>query len=93
MHEGERNCLKYLKKVWTRKEERGAKILKRRGGGQTGSRGGSLEKVGGWNPLTNYGKYFFLVFILKPTERAYFNFNTLTLKQIFLKTKTFSLKN
>ena len=68
MHEGERNCLKYLKKVWTRKEERGAKILKRRGGGQTGSRGGSLEKVGGWNPLRNYGKYFFLGFILKPTN-------------------------
>ena len=46
------NCLKYLKRGWSRKEGGGNKHLKKRG--QAGLRGGYLKKGGGWNPLTNY---------------------------------------
>ena len=45
-------CLKYLQRGWNRKEERGHKNLKKRGGKLV------LEvdalKKGGWNHLTNY---------------------------------------
>ena len=45
------DCLKYLKRGWSRKEGRKAKILK--SGGKLGQGVGVL-KNGGWNPLTNY---------------------------------------
>ena len=52
MREGGGNCLKYLKRVWNRKEGRGDKNFKK--GGQAGSRGGCLKRGGGgWNHLTN----------------------------------------
>ena len=44
MREGERNCLKYLKRGWNRTEGRGHKDYKKEG--QIGSRGGCLQKVG-----------------------------------------------
>ena len=53
MRESGGNYLKYLKRGWNRKEERGDKDFKN--GGQAGSRGRCLNKGGGWNPLTNYG--------------------------------------
>ena len=52
MCEGGRNCVKYLKRRWNRKEGRGSKNFKKRG--QAGARGGCLKKRRGWNPLTNY---------------------------------------
>ena len=53
MCEGGRNCLKYLKRGWNRKEGGGHKDLEK--GGQAGSGGGCLKKGVGWNPLMNYG--------------------------------------
>ena len=55
MRESGGNCLKYLKREWNRKEEKGNKDFKKRG--QAGSRGGCALKRGGGscNPLTNYG--------------------------------------
>ena len=66
LREGGKNCLKYIKRGWNRKEERGNKDLKRGGGGGEaaglgggggggagGVRGGGPRKRGGWNPLTN----------------------------------------
>ena len=54
MHEGGRNCLKYLKRGGTEKNGGDTKILKR--GWASGSRNGCLKKEG-WNPyklwLTN----------------------------------------
>ena len=48
--EGGENCLKYIKRGWNRKEERGNKDLKK-GGEQAGLRGGCLEKgEGGLEP-------------------------------------------
>ena len=44
---------KISQKEWNRKEGRGYKDLKRRGG-NLGQRVGTLKKWG-WNPLTNYG--------------------------------------
>ena len=41
---------------WNRKEGRGNKDFKK--GEQAGSRGGSLKKGAGWNPLTNYESNF-----------------------------------
>ena len=41
MSEGERKCLKYLKRGWNRKEGWGHKDLKK--GGQAGSRDGCLK--------------------------------------------------
>ena len=52
MHEGGRNCLKYLKRGWNRKEWRGNKDFKRGGRGQAGSRGVLKREAG--DPLTNY---------------------------------------
>ena len=51
MREGGRNCVKYLKSGWNRKEGRGNKNFKK--GGQAGSKGGYL-KEGALEPLTNY---------------------------------------
>ena len=49
----EEDCLKYLKRGWTRKEGKGHKDLKK--GGQLGQGVGALKVGrGGWNPLTNY---------------------------------------
>ena len=45
MHEGGGNCLKYLKKGWSRKGGRGNKDFKK--GKRAGSRGGCLEKGAG----------------------------------------------
>ena len=45
MREGERNCLKYLKRGWNRTEGRGHKDYKKEG--QIGSKGGCLKKVEG----------------------------------------------
>ena len=45
--EGVGNCLKYLKRQWSRKERRENKDFKKGGG-----RGESLTK--GWEPLRNY---------------------------------------
>ena len=42
--EGEEHYLKYLKRGWNRKEERGQKDFKK--GRQAGSRGGCLKKWG-----------------------------------------------
>ena len=49
LHEDEWNCLKYLKRGWNRTEGRGHKYFKK--GGQAGSRGGCLKKVGAGTPL------------------------------------------
>ena len=46
---GWRVCLKYIKRGWNRKEERGNKDFKK---GGTSSRGVCLKE--GWNPHTNY---------------------------------------
>ena len=43
--EGGRNCLKYLKRGWKRKEQRGNKDLKR--GGELGQGVGAIKKGGG----------------------------------------------
>ena len=57
MLEGGGNCLKYLKRGWNRTEGKGHKDFKKEGG-QAGSRGGYLKKGGGgWNHLTNYGRF------------------------------------
>ena len=58
MSEGRGNCLKYLRRHWNRKEKRGNKDFKKKGGGgQAGSRGKYLKKrERGWNLLTNYGE-------------------------------------
>ena len=45
MREGGGNCVKYLKRGWNRKEGRGNKDFKKRGG-QAGSRGECLKKGG-----------------------------------------------
>ena len=46
LHQGGRNCVKYLKRGWNRKEGRGnKKFLK---GRQAGSRDGCLKKDGGF---------------------------------------------
>ena len=42
MREGGRKCLKYLKRGWDGKQERGNKNFKKEG--QAGSRGGCLKK-------------------------------------------------
>ena len=52
MREGGGNCLKYLKRVWNRKEGRGLKDFKK--GGKLGQEVVVLKKGGDWNPLTNY---------------------------------------
>ena len=49
MHEGRGNCLKYLKRRWSRTEGRGNKDLKKEG--QAGSRGGYLKKGEAGTPL------------------------------------------
>ena len=57
MHEGGGNCVKYLKKGWNRKEERGDKKFKTNGegGGRSYVKGWVPKKGGGgWNLLTNY---------------------------------------
>ena len=50
MREDRKNCLKYLKRGWNRKEGKGNKNFKK-GGGQAGSRGGCLKKSGAGTPL------------------------------------------
>ena len=46
--EGGGNCVKYLKRAWNRKEGKGSRDLKNKGGGeQAGPRGGCLKKGGG----------------------------------------------
>ena len=56
MHEGGGNCLKYLKREWNRKEGRGNKVIKNRGGGGKLDQGvGALKGGEGWNLLMNYG--------------------------------------
>ena len=54
MREGGGNCLKYLKRGWTRKVGKGNKDFKR--GDKLGQGVGALKKGGGggWNPLTSY---------------------------------------
>ena len=47
---GWRDCLKYLKREWNRKEGRGNKDFKK-GGGQAGSRGGCLKTREAGTPL------------------------------------------
>ena len=49
--ESERNCLKYLKRGWNKKEGRGNKDFKIEV--QDGSRGKCLKKVGAGTPLRN----------------------------------------
>ena len=53
------NCLKYLEKVWNRKEGRGDKDLKKRGGGgecKLGQVVGSLKRgAGAGTPLRTMG--------------------------------------
>ena len=77
MREGGRNCVKYLKRRWNRKEGRGSKNFKNRG--QAGARGGCLQNGGGWNPLTNFAvleiqflfvKYTLVARICKNFERS-----------------------
>ena len=57
MREGGRNCLKYLKRGWNRKEVRRNKDLKKGGGGGGGGGegggggGGGCHKKGGGTPL------------------------------------------
>ena len=52
---GWRNCVKYHKRGWSRKEGRGNKnVIKGVVPFLAGSRGGCLKKWG-WNPLMNYG--------------------------------------
>ena len=54
------NCLKCLKRGWKRKERRGNKNLKKRGGwvgGGAGSRGGCLKKEGAETPLRTMTKH------------------------------------
>ena len=46
------NCLKYLKRRWSRKEGRANKDFKM--GGKLGQGVGVLKKGVGWNPLTSY---------------------------------------
>ena len=53
LREGGENCLKYIKRGWNRKEERGNKDLKKGGGGASWVKGWVPRKRGGWNPLTN----------------------------------------
>ena len=63
---GERNCLKYLKRRWNRREGRRHRDFKK-WGVQAGSRGWCLKRGGGgldWNPLTNYGVRSVLISIL-----------------------------
>ena len=50
------NCVKYLRRAWNRKEGRGNKKIKK-GGGQAGSRGGSLKKGGARTPLRTMVKF------------------------------------
>ena len=58
MHEGGRNCLKYLKKGGGT-EKTGGEIEILEMEGEAGSRAGCLKTEGGegWNPLTNYGTF------------------------------------
>ena len=49
-----RNCLKYLKRVWNRKQGRGNKDFKK-GGGKLGQGVCTWKRGGGSNPLLNYG--------------------------------------
>ena len=52
MREGGENSLRYLKRVWNRKEGRGTMVLKRE---KLGLKDGCLKKErGGGNPLTSY---------------------------------------
>ena len=46
MHKGKGDCLKYLKRRWNRKEERGNEDFKE-GEGKLGQGVGALKKVGG----------------------------------------------
>ena len=50
LREGGENCLKYIKRGWNRKEERGNKDLKKGGG-----RGGGASWVKGWVPRKRGG--------------------------------------
>ena len=50
LHEGGRNCLKYLKKWWNRTEGRGHKDFKN----PQGQGVGALKRGVGWNPQMNY---------------------------------------
>ena len=52
MREGGENCVKYLKRGWSRTERRGHKDFKK--GGKLGQWVGALKKGRGWNTLTNY---------------------------------------
>ena len=65
LHEGERNCLKYLKRGWNRKGE-GKQRLKKKGRSKLGQAMGAL-KMGAWNPLTNYAipQHFFTFLFLR----------------------------
>ena len=45
LSEGVGNCLKYLKRQWSRKERRGNKDFKK---------GGGESSIKGWDPLRNY---------------------------------------
>ena len=56
----EGNCLKYLKRGWNRKEGKGSKDFKKRGGRLDQGVGALKKRVGSWNPLTNYGPVDFL---------------------------------
>ena len=56
MQEGRGNCLKYLKRGWNRKEERGNKDFKK-GGGKLGQGVGALQGGRDWNPLTGYDQF------------------------------------
>ena len=62
MEGGGRNRLKYLKRGWNRKEERGNKDFKKKG--KLGQGVGAL-KEGGWNPLTNYLIHVFYLNVKK----------------------------
>ena len=82
MHEGGGNCLKYLKRGWNRKEERGNKEFKK--GAKLGQGLGALKRGGGgWNPLTNYGicQKFTLIVVLNPLSANPTKWSD-TLKQI-----------
>ena len=49
MHEGDRNCLKYIKRGWNRKEGMGTKAFKK--GGKLGQEVGALKRGGAGTPL------------------------------------------
>ena len=54
LHEGGRNCLKFLKSGWNRKEGRGNKDFKKWSMLGQGEGGALKGGRGDWNPFTNY---------------------------------------